>query len=332
MANAEQVALLLRGAEVWNRWRVDNPEAEIDLSGAKLDGAELSSMDLHGADFSNASAKGAAFANSNLRKVSFVFADLDRTVFLFSDLRGVDMRGAKLRNASLEDANLRKANLSHTDLQGAVMAHADCKGIDLRSANLTGVNLTGADLESARVSSVTYDQNILSRTIGKTRLAPRQIWENMDDLVLDTTCRCRGVNASSCYGNQRFRIFLDDQAYLEELMESRAGRLILFVWWVFSNCGRSVMRWACWSVLFALIFAFVYWQMGTQHFHTSNLPFSFATMVYYSVVTFTTLGFGDVAPRTECAALLITTEVVIGYIMLGGLISIFSNKLARRSG
>jgi hypothetical protein len=55
------------------------------------------------------------------------------------------------------------------------------------------------------------------------------------------------------------------------------------------------------------------------------------TMIYYSMVTFTTLGFGDVAPKTHLAAILITSEVITGYIMLGGLISIFSNKLAQRS-
>jgi hypothetical protein len=54
-------------------------------------------------------------------------------------------------------------------------------------------------------------------------------------------------------------------------------------------------------------------------------------MLYYSGVTFTTLGFGDINPRTELAAGLVMTEVTMGYIMLGGLISILANKLGRRS-
>ncbi len=49
------------------------------------------------------------------------------------------------------------------------------------------------------------------------------------------------------------------------------------------------------------------------------------------IVTFTTLGFGDVTPKTTKAALWVMAEVVVGYIMLGGLISILANKLARRS-
>ena len=57
----------------------------------------------------------------------------------------------------------------------------------------------------------------------------------------------------------------------------------------------------------------------------------FPAYLYYSVVTFTTLGFGDIVPLTNGARLAVGAEVVCGYVMLGGLISIFANKLARRS-
>ena len=57
----------------------------------------------------------------------------------------------------------------------------------------------------------------------------------------------------------------------------------------------------------------------------------FWSYLYYSVVTFTTLGFGDIVPITNIARIAVGTEVILGYVMLGGLISIFANKLARRS-
>jgi hypothetical protein len=49
------------------------------------------------------------------------------------------------------------------------------------------------------------------------------------------------------------------------------------------------------------------------------------------VVTFTTLGFGDIIPVTTKASWWVMAEVVTGYVMLGGLISILANKLARRN-
>jgi hypothetical protein len=330
MANIDQIAILSKGPGTWNRWREENREAKIDLSNAELNNANLSSMNLRNVNFSRASMKGADFANSDMTGATFALADLEKALFLFSILEDADMRGANLRKASLEDANLTRADLSQANLEGAIIAHANCRNVDLVDANLTGANMTGANLESAKISSVTYDRKIFFKTLKKVKFSPMGMWEKRYDLLLGTTCRCKGVHTASCYGSQRFRFFLEDQDYLEELLETRLGKPIVFIWWILADCGRSMMRWAGWSLLFVLIFALVFWKMGAQHFSVVNLPFNLMTTVYYSMVTFTTLGFGDVAPKTNLAAMLVTIEVIIGYIMLGGLISIFSNKLAHR--
>ena len=60
-------------------------------------------------------------------------------------------------------------------------------------------------------------------------------------------------------------------------------------------------------------------------------PLTFWKSFYFSIVTFTTLGFGDVVADNTSARIFVTLEVIFGYIMLGGLISIFANKLASRS-
>jgi hypothetical protein len=111
---------------------------------------------------------------------------------------------------------------------------------------------------------------------------------------------------------------------------------LYFLWWLFANYGRSFKRWAVWSLGFALIFAiifYLYFLESPSNFQTVYIsegfkPFSF---FYYSVVTFTTLGFGDIVPKCGWLQLWVMLEVILGYIMLGGLISIFANKLARRS-
>ena len=55
------------------------------------------------------------------------------------------------------------------------------------------------------------------------------------------------------------------------------------------------------------------------------------TPYYYSVVTFTTLSFGDVRPAVAIGEVLAAIEVVIGYITLGLLLAVLVEKLARRS-
>ena len=49
-------------------------------------------------------------------------------------------------------------------------------------------------------------------------------------------------------------------------------------------------------------------------------------MLYFSVVTITTLGFGDYIPRNYLGKTLVICEVFLGYLLLGCLLSIFANK------
>ena len=52
----------------------------------------------------------------------------------------------------------------------------------------------------------------------------------------------------------------------------------------------------------AVAFGFLYYPMGPAHIKPDpHLQFSLTIMTCYSVVTFSTLGFGDVKPQTEVA-------------------------------
>ena len=81
----------------------------------------------------------------------------------------------------------------------------------------------------------------------------------------------------------------------------------------------------------ALFFALIYLAFGPNSFKLKPGGYTWFSFFYYSIVTFTTLGFGDITPIKWYTEILVTIEVILGYIMLGGLISILANKLARRS-
>jgi voltage-gated potassium channel Kch len=49
------------------------------------------------------------------------------------------------------------------------------------------------------------------------------------------------------------------------------------------------------------------------------------------LVTLTTLGYGDVVPTSLAAQMLAVLEALLGYVGLGGLLSILANKMARRA-
>jgi len=116
----------------------------------------------------------------------------------------------------------------------------------------------------------------------------------------------------------------------------------LLIWKITSNYGENVILWAGWSIFILILFGFIYsnlpcpeiypvWLSNllcniNPEFGISSISNSF-TPYYFSIVTFTTLGFGDVIPLNLAAQIWTTLEVILGYIMLGGLISIFSKSL-----
>jgi hypothetical protein len=127
---------------------------------------------------------------------------------------------------------------------------------------------------------------------------------------------------------------IKDDIYLMSFKEKHPR--IYFIWWLFADCGRSFFRWALWSLGIAIMFALIYYSCYTDYilnFQTIYVSeeFPLFSFIYYSIVTFTTLGFGDIVPRTGWLQFWVMLEVILGYIMLGGLISILANKLARRS-
>jgi len=273
------------------------------LKEANLDGAELNRATLQSARLAGASLKQASLSNANLENAYLEGAKLQKARLDYSDLQEARLDSADLEGASLLDADLRRAILTGANLQKAVLLNANFREAILAGARIQRADLRGVNLEGANVTGIKYDRKH----------------------------RYRGIRVATCYGSPRFKRFAQDQDFIEETRSHWFLFPIYLLWSISSDCGRSFVRWAGWSVVLAIIFGLMFYRLGPEAFAVADLPWNLSTMIYYSVVTFTTLGFGDVTPKTTEAAWWVMGEVITGYVMLGGLISIFASKLARRS-
>lgn len=295
------------------------------LHGCKLTGADFAAADISGADLTsaelfNADFTGAIMSRVDLERAFLMEANLSLAHLNGANLTGAHLNGANLTSARLNNARLAGADLSDTrlndaDLRGTNLENCDLSNADLRGADLTGANLKGATLRSADFTGATI--------VG---------------VQFDETETCRDIRISTSHGNALFKRYAQDQAYVEEYEIN--SPLLYRLWKYSSNCGRSLSLWVFWCAVIALGFSLVFHFHlgGTESFMMTELakepgydPRDWAPMLYYSVVTFTTLGFGDIVPKTQEAAWWIMAEVVMGYFMLGGLITILATKLARRS-
>lgn len=309
----------------------------LDLSGRRLIGADLTGLVLDGAGLSGADLSGLDLSGARLMRANLSGATLHGTKLAGAELTGAQLEGAHLqeadlRGAGLGHASLAGADLSLADLGGATLIEADLEGADLRMCNLeqarltkavlegadlTKARLAGAQLEGARIAGATFDRCDLrgASLVGLDGFRDAS-WIAVDLREIDFT------------GAYLCRNEIMDQNFLAEFRaQSRWSEVVYQLWRVTSDCGRSIARWAVCTValmlMFGGIFRLVDLDLGG---HATWLSY-----IYFSVVTFTTLGYGDVLPASATAQFTVMVEVTCGYVMLGGLLSIFSNKMASRA-
>lgn len=298
MTKNELLNILLSGVDNWNKWRRENIDIPLDFTNINLNRNDFSGYDLVSADFSG----------SSLVRTKFCKAQLFGAKFRGANLLSVDFQGAQLMNADLSTSN--------------------ANGVDFRNSFLLGSSLENSSLVNCK-----YNR-----------------WAIF-----------RGIRLNGCYGNQSFMRFALDQSFIEEFRGETAARPLIttdekfhsikqsfafaktapspvskpkwylyLLWSISSDCGRSFFLWLIWSLLIAMSFGLIY-ALNPELIEVTQREPSVVTPYYFSIVTFTTLGFGDVLPKNIYGEIILTAEVVLGYVMLGGLISIFSTKVARRA-
>lgn len=151
MANAEQLAILKQGVEVWNNWKAANPEILVYLAYEDLSGINLTGVDLCNADL-----RGANLERINLCNAKLINSNLDGTIINKSLLNSANLEGANLRMAYLNDADLSKANLGGTDFYGAYLHNTK-----LNKALLINSNLDDSKFDYSNLSDVILGKTII---------------------------------------------------------------------------------------------------------------------------------------------------------------------------
>jgi uncharacterized protein YjbI with pentapeptide repeats len=307
------------------------------LAGADLPGVDLSQLDLSGLNLERANLQGANLEGAKLFRANLAGATLNQATLTDAELSGADLTGAELIGASAEragfgqatligaqlfEAHLEHATLSLADLQGADLRHAVLRNARLREANLRDADATGADFRSAELShcdvhGATFRQaDLRNAGLRELRGYDAAAWIGVD---------VRNVNFAGAY---LLRRHIADENYLEEFRSrGRWSGAVYQIWRLTSDCGRSMSRWCLLILIQVLLFAWLFTLVDINYGPNET----WLSPLYYSIVTLTSLGYGDVVPRSVGGQVVAMAEVVVGYVMLGGLISIFSNRIARRA-
>jgi hypothetical protein len=134
MANKEHLAIMMRGVEEWNKWRIDRPNIRPDLSNVNLSGWDLNEVNFSKTDLLRADLSEAYLRESNFLLARLIEANLSNTNLAFARLSRATLCGAKFVSANLFGADLNGAVLLETDLNGAIVKETTFGDLDLRGA------------------------------------------------------------------------------------------------------------------------------------------------------------------------------------------------------
>ncbi|MFA5423947.1 MAG: pentapeptide repeat-containing protein [Phycisphaerae bacterium] len=302
----------------WNKWLEQNPDKEIWLQGAYFLGANL-----QGADLRRANLLSANFEKANLQAAELTLANLESACLMKANLQEVRLIVANLKDALFMEANLENAVLYNANLIGCKIVSADIKGADFQRAIVDGetiiweckvnrhhgrekgTNFHGVGLNSIRIDAAT--KQLLEYNIR------RMNWEKWYE------------------GESENKLIFTMRKFLTSPVR---------LFWSMSDYGLSTMRIIGTFFLLALLFAAIY--ANCAHFCPPGIVDSLTVEphfplwhyflllilrpVYFSVVTMTTLGFGDMYAQKQSIAghLLLTFQVILGYVLLGALVTRFA--------
>ncbi len=277
----------------------------------------------------------ADFRGINLAKISLNNAEISNVSFGYGDFKGSYLSQLTLFNASFVEADLRDSfviSLAFDDKSS--MFNADLSGAFING--LHGVN------NPSVAFSFKYEPVSAFYLIGALLLV---LFAGREPYFLDeagkgsrflrntgkhTKFLANDVSAMTAPDNKMLRRYIDWFQYVFSSLaslrsQSSWDKLCFSISIIASKAWSSGWPLAVSGLVINLLFAVGYYLLNPS---IKGLDDNFFLAFYYSIVTFTTLGYGDITPLGGLAQLLVMIEVVLGYVTLGVFVYLLSQKIS----
>ncbi|MFC7081395.1 pentapeptide repeat-containing protein [Halorussus caseinilyticus] len=325
---------------IWHADVAQKPSRQLEETaptvGERLDGAIFRDVELSDADWpSGLTITDARFVNCNLEGT-----DLSGTDLRYSQFEGVDAQGVNLRGANLE--------------------HAEFDRTDLRGADLCGARLHYAVFDNARIAeettfgkNVVYEEELLDtdddrRISALDVVGPKHPDDNRLDRYeaahwtyseLQRLAEDNGLTAASReYYRKRKNIRRREAWEFRSYPQALAKE----AWRWTTGYGSNPWRVIATSIVVILLCGVIYpltsgvieptaettvtYQIKPSQGIYLNFVYILKT-VYFSTVTFATLGYGDMQPLHGWARALAALEALLGQLLMALLVFVLTRNV-----
>jgi hypothetical protein len=249
--------------------------------------------------------------------------------------------GYILNNADLYRADLQNAHLFALDLRGSSLMKADLRHANLHCADLRDCNLLGVRLDGARLDNVIWDRQLLQERKGRelyhrgNTAAALELFQEAEETYRNLRLHLERAGLFEQAG-----LFFHREMVVRRLQLPRYSWQRLLSWLVdlFSGYGEKPLNVVLFSLGLIGLCGLLYFLVGVEqggerlgldlgHGLLANLM-DLLGCLYFSVVTFTTLGYGDISPH-GLARPLAAFEAFVGSFTMALFVVVFVKKMTR---
>jgi hypothetical protein len=250
-------------------------------------------------------------------------------------------KSVNMSHADLTRVNLQDAHLFHIDLRGSSLLKADLRRANLNYAQLDGANLLGADTRETKLEHVEWGRHVLQEFTARTLMDEGKVFE-AHERYSEAEETYRGLSVAMAergHANTAGRFFQSQmrmrRMQLPRWSQRRVGSKLADLICGYGELPGRVFLFASIVILGAATVYF-FGGLAGQHGRISFDPaaywldnvFEYLTCVYFSVVTFTTVGYGDIHPEGWVRACAVT-EAFIGAFSISLFVVVFVKRMTR---
>lgn len=301
------------------------------------------------------------YATIDLNDFSFTFDDKANSIQDFAlsfptsriggwrDLRGIPLDGFEVIDCKLVGLNFSSSSFVGANFQQVYLVNCNFVSSNFNKSRFVAVRydemtaLGGISFRGAFVNTIALDDKNFGTPLEFTEISYLQIvsyiWNALvfkqDDpyknnawtrfQVVDT----RQLNDSLLSYQKNYINWLQSLlSKIDGFRGLRCGEKTSLLASIFlTKYWRSAAVLGFSSAVVNVLFALIYMSMPSEfcNFHGEAVE-----AIYYSVVTFTTLGYGDIFPVGGIGRMIAVIEVIIGYMALGSFLVIIGRKISQR--
>ncbi|MFL7024777.1 pentapeptide repeat-containing protein [Enterovibrio norvegicus] len=249
---------------------------------------------------------------------------------------GYDLSYANFYRSNMTNAHLFNAKFDNGSLMKADLHDANIHCASFINCNLLGVKLTDTKIDNIKIGTLLQQES-------EGRVAERKgdlekaldLYEQSEEIYRDLrkASEAQGIFTMAGYFLQKELTMRRFQMPMFSTQRAMSKTVDLFC-----GYGESPIRVIFFSLALILWCAIIYFYMGIQ-FAGETVAYSaqqtfadnfwaFSDCLYYSVVTFTTLGYGDFIP-IGMSRLIAATEAFTGSFTIALFVVVFVKKMTR---